>query len=195
MPKVITDLHVFQAVMGIIAERGYAGATTREIAETAGVSEMTLFRKYGSKAELIKRTISALVEQTEFESMTRYTGDIRTDVLRVLQAYQDTVILHERFFFALFTEFSHTPELTDSLSQPLELFHSIGKLLARYQSEGVLKTEHPLHSVACLLGPLLYYSMVADFVGGASMPPMDIETLVENFLDGRYASTQTPKAG
>jgi AcrR family transcriptional regulator len=194
MPKVITDLHIFQAVMEIIAERGYAGATTREIAEAAGVSEMTLFRKYGSKAELIKRAISALVEQTEFESTTQYTGDIRTDLLRVLQAYQKTVILHERFFFALVAEFSHTPELTDSFSQPLELFHSIGKLLARYQSEGVLKAEYPLHSVACLLGPLLYFSMVAQSVGGASVPPMEIETVVENFLGGRYASMQAPKS-
>jgi hypothetical protein len=31
-------------------------------------------------------------------------------------------------------------------------------------------------------------------VGGASMPPMEIETVVQYFLDGRYASTQTPKS-
>ncbi len=54
MPKVIADMQIFQAVMEIIAARGYAGATTRQIAEAAGVSEVTLFRKYGSKAELVK---------------------------------------------------------------------------------------------------------------------------------------------
>ena len=98
MPKVIADMQIFQAVMEIIAERGYAGATTRQIAEAAGVSEVTLFRKYGSKAELVKRTISALVEQTEFESATQYTGDIRADLLRVLQAYQEAVILTRALF-------------------------------------------------------------------------------------------------
>ena len=173
--------------MEIIAERGYAGATTRQIAETAGVSEMTLFRKYGSKLELVKLTISALVEQTEFESATRYTGDIRADLLRVLQAYQETVILHERFFFALFAEFSLTPELTDSFSQPLGLFQSIGDLLLHYQTEGVLRPENPLHSAASLLGPLLYFSMIAHSVGDTSIPPMEIESVVQNYLDGRYA--------
>ncbi len=188
MPKVITDMLIFQVVMEIVAERGYAGATTRQIAETAGVSEVTLFRKYGSKAELVKRAIGALVEQTEFESATQYTGDIRADLLRVLQAYQETVILHERFFFALFVEFNHAPELADSFSQPLGLFQSIGELLSRYQAQGVLTAENPLHSTASLLGPLLYFSMIAHSVGDTSMPPMEIEIVVHNFLDGRYAS-------
>jgi AcrR family transcriptional regulator len=189
MPKVITDMHIFETVMEIIAERGYAGATTRQIAEAAGISEVTLFRKYGSKAEMVKRAIGDLVEETEFESATQYTGDIRADLLHVLTAYQKTVIVHERFFFALLAEFSHTAELTDAFYQPLELFHSVGKLLARYQSDGLLMAEYPPHSVACLLGPLLYFSMVAGSVGGTSMPPMEIETVVENFLNGRYASS------
>ena len=194
MPKIIADMQIFQAVMEVVAERGYTGATTRQIAECAGVSEVTLFRKYGSKAELVKRAINALVEQSEFEAATQYTSDIRADLLRVLTAYQETVLQHERFFFVLFAELRQTPEMVDSFSQPLGLFQSIGKLLARYQSEGVLKAEYPLHSVACLLGPLLYFSMVAHSVGGTSMPPMEIEPVVDNFLYGRYASIQTPKS-
>ncbi|MCX6082088.1 MAG: TetR/AcrR family transcriptional regulator [Chloroflexi bacterium] len=186
MPKVITDMQIFQAVMEIIAKSGYAGATTRQIAEAADVSEVTLFRKYGSKAKLVRRTISALVEQTEFESATHYTGDIFADLLRVLQAYRDAVILHEHFFFVLFAELSRTPELADSFSQPLGLFQSIGKLLSRYQAEGVLKPENPLHSVASLLGPLIYFSMIARSAGDTSMPPIDSETHIRHFIEGRY---------
>ncbi len=186
MPKVIADLQIFRAVMETIGARGYAGATTRQIAESAGVSEVTLFRKYGSKIELVKRAINALVEQTEFELATQYTGDIRADLLRVLQAYQQTVILHERFFFALFAEFRHTPELTDSFSQPLGLFQSIGDLLLRYQTEGVLRPENPLHSVASLLGPLLYFSMIVHSVGDTSMPPVDLGKHIQIFLEGRF---------
>jgi len=186
MPKVIVELQIFQAVMETIAARGYTGATTRQIAEAAGVSEVTLFRKYGSKAELVKRTISALVEKTEFEAATQYTGDIHTDLQRVLQAYREGVILHEHFFFVLFAELSRTPELADLFSQPLGLFQSIGKLLSRYQAEGVLKPENPLHSVASLLGPLIYFSMIARSAGDTSMPPMELEAHVRYFIEGRY---------
>lgn len=39
---------LFQAALELLAERGYRGATTREIARRAGVSEVTLFRRFGS---------------------------------------------------------------------------------------------------------------------------------------------------
>jgi len=41
------------AAVRIFAETGYRGATTRRIAQEAGVNEVTLFRHFGSKAELI----------------------------------------------------------------------------------------------------------------------------------------------
>ena len=188
MPKVIEDKQIFQAVIKTIAERGYAGATTRQIAEAAGVSEVTIFRKYDTKAELVKRTINSLVEQSEFESATQYTGDIRTDLLRVLKAYGEGVIRNEHFFFVLFAELSRNPELAESFSQPLGLFQSIGQLLLRYQTDGVLKAENPFHSVASLLGPLIYFSMISRSSGDTSMPSMEIDTHVRYFLEGRYSS-------
>jgi AcrR family transcriptional regulator len=41
----------------VFAEHGYRGATTRRIAEAAGVNEVTLFRQFGSKAELIREAV------------------------------------------------------------------------------------------------------------------------------------------
>ena len=188
MPKVITDMQIFQSVMEIIAERGYAGATTRQIAESAGISEVTLFRKYGTKAELVRRAIHALIEQTEFESLTQYTGDIRADLTRVVRAYQEAVVMHERFFFVLFAELTRYPELSGSFSQSFGLFQSIGTLLARYQSEGMLKSENPLHSAANLLGPLIFFSMIARSAGDINMPAMELNIHIQHFLEGRLNS-------
>lgn len=189
MPKVIQDSQIFEAVIKTITERGYAGATTRQIAETAGVSEVTLFRKYGSKGDLIRLTISALVEQTGFQAATIFTGDLHADLRRVLQAYQTTVVLHEHFFIALFADVNHSPALANSFSPALGLFHSIGELLGRYQSEGVLQTENVYHSVASLLGPLIYSSLIARSSGNDFMPPIQIDSHIQYFLNGRYQST------
>jgi len=41
-----------QAASDLFANKGYAGTTTRSIAETAGVNEVTLFRHFGSKENL-----------------------------------------------------------------------------------------------------------------------------------------------
>ena len=48
MPKVIKDEKIYGAVMQVVSERGYASATTKQMAELAEVSEVTLFRKYES---------------------------------------------------------------------------------------------------------------------------------------------------
>lgn len=47
------------AALQLFAERGYAGATTQEIARKADVSETLLFRHFGGKANLYDAVVSA----------------------------------------------------------------------------------------------------------------------------------------
>jgi AcrR family transcriptional regulator len=49
---------LLQAAARLYAEAGYRGATTRRIADQAGVNEITLFRHFGSKDALIKEAIA-----------------------------------------------------------------------------------------------------------------------------------------
>lgn len=184
MPKIVKDEEIYRAVMQVVSERGYAGATTKQMADTADVSEMTLFRKYGNKAELVKQAISFIVEQTDFSSAAKYTGDIRADLLRVVQAYQDTAVKHGFFFAALFSDFSRYPELIEALDKPLEIFSAIGELVARYQKEGVLKSGNPIHIVSTLLGPLVYSSMLGRAILESEIPPRNLSNHVSRFLGG-----------
>jgi AcrR family transcriptional regulator len=174
-----------------IIDRGYAGATTKQMADAAGVSEVTLFRKYESKQALVKRAIAAIVEQTDFESATQYTGNIQADLLRVLNAYQNSAVLHGQFFAVLFAEIKRNPELADSFDQPLGLFRAIGQMLARYQKQGVLRQESPFHAVAALLGPMIYLAMIGGAMPKAKLPPLNLQNYLSLFLQGRYTSAST----
>lgn len=185
MPKILEDEKIFQAVMQVVSERGYAGATTRQMAEAAHVSEVTLFRKYENKAQLVKQAISVIVEQTDFASAAEYTGDIRADLLRVVRAYQDSAVKHGFFFAALFSEVSRHPELVDSLDEPLNIFRAIGELVVRYQAEGLLQREHPALSVAALLGPLMYSALMRGAIPDSHIPPLELSMYVRLFLAGR----------
>ena len=48
-----TRLRILAAAREVMARKGKRGATTREIAEVAGVNEATLFRHFGTKESLI----------------------------------------------------------------------------------------------------------------------------------------------
>lgn len=50
---------ILEAALRVFAETGYRGATTRRIAQEAGVNEVTLFRQFGSKEELIREAIGS----------------------------------------------------------------------------------------------------------------------------------------
>lgn len=184
MPKIVKDEEIYQAVIQVVSERGFSGATTKQMAETANVSEMTIFRKYENKAELVKQAISFLVEQTDFSSAAKYTGDVHADFLRVVQAYQDSAVKHGFFFSALLSEISRYPELVEALDKPLEIFTAIGKLVTRYQSNGVLRKGYPTYIVAALLGPLIYSAMLGEFLLNSELPPRDLSNYVTGFLKG-----------
>jgi len=186
MPKILEDEKIFQAVLQVVAERGYSGATTRQMADAAHISEMTLFRKYGKKAQLVKQAIAFIVAKTDFASAARFSGDVHADLLRVVQAYHETAVRHGLFFFALFSEFNRHSELIGSMDEPMSIFQKIGELIARYQTEGILKQGPPLHAVATLLAPLMYISSIRSAKLDNHIPPLDLSEHVTSFLEGHH---------
>jgi len=65
---------ILAAAARVYAQYGFRGATTRLIANEAGVNEVTLFRTFGSKAELLRAML-----QSEVSAMAApiLDGDIR----------------------------------------------------------------------------------------------------------------------
>lgn len=66
-----TEKKILDAALDLFAEKGYNGATTRVIAENAGVSELTLFRKFKTKKNLFDTLITQNLDKMkeDFESI------------------------------------------------------------------------------------------------------------------------------
>ncbi len=184
MPKIVEDEKIYRAVIQIMSERGYGGATTKQMADAADVSEVTLFRKYGSKQQLVKQAIAATIAQTDFDAATEYTGEVATDLLRVVQSYQNSAVKHGQLIFILLSEIPRYPELADVLNIPAEIYTGIGNLLDKYQSEGKLQQEPSLHAVAALLGPLMYTAMLRKAIPNGDLPLLDLHSHVARYLEG-----------
>ena len=59
-----TDDRILKATLRLVAAEGFDGATTRKIAEAAGVSELTLFRRFKNKENLVRTAYHTSFEQT-----------------------------------------------------------------------------------------------------------------------------------
>lgn len=60
---------ILEAVLEVIAERGYGGATLQELASAAGVNRTALLHYFGSKEELFTAVLRRRDEQREAEQL------------------------------------------------------------------------------------------------------------------------------
>ena len=52
-----TEQRILDAALKVFSSEGYTGATTRKISEEANVAEVTLFRKFHSKENLLREVL------------------------------------------------------------------------------------------------------------------------------------------
>lgn len=69
-----TEEKIMETALKIFAERGYSGAKTKVIAEKAGFSEMTLFRKFKTKKNLYDRVMERNHEKI-FKEFQLFLGE------------------------------------------------------------------------------------------------------------------------
>jgi AcrR family transcriptional regulator len=73
---------VLAATLDLLSQRGYEAMTTKDIASVAGVNEVTLFRRWGTKAAIVAE---ALQDYSATETPTPDTGTLQTDLLELLR--------------------------------------------------------------------------------------------------------------
>lgn len=54
---------IIEAAIEVFAEKGYAGSSTSEIAQKAGVAEGTIFRHYKTKKDLLLSIVSPMMSK------------------------------------------------------------------------------------------------------------------------------------
>ena len=87
-----TQLKIMDATMTLIIDKGYSGATTKEIAKLAGVNECTIFRRFAGKKEIV----TAAMELPKWnpglsESDFIYHGELEEDLLVFSEMYMKKV--------------------------------------------------------------------------------------------------------
>lgn len=68
-------MKILAAAQRVYAEHGFRGATTRRIAEMAGVNEVTLFRIFGSKDALLEEAVRPNATRREVAVLTDAPAD------------------------------------------------------------------------------------------------------------------------
>ena len=189
MAEPVTDATMFDAALAVLAERGYVGATTRRIAEAAGINEVTLFRRFGDKRQLILAAIHADISRLADTGLTT-TGDIEADLIRVVEYYSDIYQHRNGLVGTLLLEGARNPNVAALIKEPLGAMSRLAEIFAGYQRAGQMVEEPTEFAVQALLAPLLVITLLRRVTSSEIAVP-DARTVVQRFLRGRLTQRQT----
>jgi AcrR family transcriptional regulator len=140
----VPEPQILQAAAELFAERGYRGTTTVAIAERAGINEVTLFRKFGTKQgvlrELSKSWAMRLKDFSVHDAVER--GDVRGVIEDLARTEFDNAARFGVAAMRLAMEASSTPEISEVMgSGPKGNLDRLAQYLADRQRAGEVRSD------------------------------------------------------
>jgi AcrR family transcriptional regulator len=179
----VADAAIVRATLELLLEDGYRALTMEQVRTRAGVGKATLYRRYGSKQELVANAIRHLNQPIE----TPDTGTVREDILALARS---VLAGAERVQFASFV-----PRLLAEAAGDAEM-HAIfyenlvaprravmGAVLRRGVERGELRADLDVELATDILtGPWVYRLLISG--GDPAVYRLDPTTLLDLALGG-----------
>jgi AcrR family transcriptional regulator len=179
----VPDETVFAAALEVIAEQSYERATTRAIADAAGINEATLFRRFTSKQNLLRQAVRAGFAGFSLD-LDAPGDDVAADLLTIVNYYSKLYETRGGVVLTLMREARFSPEVAAVLAEPEALLEKVDAVLLHHQRRGALVVEPPRHTFFALVGPLMMRAVARRVDQRATQAPADPEAVVRRFLDG-----------
>lgn len=174
---------LLDAAARVYAETGYRGATTRRIAQEAGVNEITLFRHFGSKTTLIIEAVRQAnlrsncpqVPATPAQPVTEIRAWVRAELAHLTQL--------RSIIRTSLGEVEERPEIIPLIGeQPREVILALSAYIEQLQQDGRASRDVDARTAALTF----FGSLFADAMGRDVMPELYHESLEESA--DRYAA-------
>lgn len=177
---------LIDAAVRVFAERGFRGATTREIAVAAGVTEAVIFQHFADKDALY----AAILEQKGRDTQAHQwiagmqaaadAGDV-AGVLRTL--FEGILDQHERDPYVLrlmvYSALEQHPLAHQLHGHGMRLYQFLERFIENGQRNGFFRDAPPAVLVRAVLAVPIYYVMQRRLFG-TPWPAASPDDLIEN---------------
>ncbi len=163
--------------------KGYAGATTRSIAEAAGVSELTLFRHFPSKKELFSTLFETYSPKAGLQTTLAgmLTGDLRRDLTIIGKQSLLAILERRQAILLTLSETEGLEELHDIVSAlPRQGRQMLATYLKAQMDNGKLRPRDPFLAAQAFFGMFLAYVINQSML---REPVADPDAIVDGFTD------------
>ncbi|MGA8660517.1 MAG: TetR/AcrR family transcriptional regulator [Chthoniobacterales bacterium] len=178
------------AAAKVFSRDGFQAATTREIAREANVNEVTLFRHFRTRTELLRATLEGglAAEFAAIEKHGSWKTDLRAGISSYVREYNALLEKKEALSRALIAEARLLPDSVREMI--LELVNPLKQqLIARLseaQEAGVVRKDVNLACAVDILRDALHSGMLARTGWGRRSYSLEeyLDTLIDTFVRG-----------
>lgn len=173
---------LLKATLKLFAEMGSRGATTRRIAQEAGVNEVTLFRHFPTKEALIHAALHTFVEQTKYMRLPAVPVDPAAELTEWARDHHKHLYKLRSLIRTSMGEFEEHPEqCKQAMCVSVDIANELTAYLADARSRSLLTADFdPRAAAAMLMGTLF-----SDAMGRDPMParyPYSMQEGIDHYL-------------
>jgi AcrR family transcriptional regulator len=169
---------ILAAAARVYAQYGFRGATTRLIANEAGVNEVTLFRTFGSKAELLQAMLQSEVASTAVPVIDGDTTDPERALIDWCAQTMTYLRGHAHLIRKTIAEAEERPDAACAACEGSNVAGaSLGEYVERLQAAGLADADGDVETAVSMLmsamfGDALYRDVMPEsFVQPAQDAP------------------------
>lgn len=173
---------ILEAAALVYAETGFRGATTRRIAERAGVNEITLFRHFGSKSRLLHEAIKCAGLTENLSDLPAHPVAPRAELREWARINHAAWYERRSLIRTAMGEMEERPDLVPPDRSPtLCAGQALHAYLGRLQSMGLIGASVDVSAATMMLmGTLFADAMSRDVVPAMYQKPA--EELIEEYV-------------
>jgi TetR/AcrR family transcriptional regulator len=179
---------LIRVAIGLFAQKGFNGTTTKEIATAAGVTEALIFRHFPNKDALYEAILFWKLEEADaagwFEKMRGFAdrrddeGLVRTLIGAVLEFHRRRPEFQRLMLYSGLEGHDLAVRLREHLVRPIHTF--LEEYIRTRQREGAFQHVDPAAAVFAMLAMPLHHTLVSNLSGCPAVGLGD-EELVEQF--------------
>ena len=179
-----TRARIMEAASQLFIEKGYAGTTTRSIAERAGVNEVTLFRHFGSKDKLAKAIMDQFGGLAIAEDLEGYlSGDYHRDLTLIGGVLMNVMNERADSMRMAICEAGNFPGFREVVAEnPRQLQKMLARYFQRQMRAGQIETGHPEVLAQAFLGMFFSYVVLNRFLLDSLDPDLSGDEIVVQFV-------------
>ncbi len=169
-----TKQQILDAAARVYADVGFRGATTRRIADEAGVNEVTLFRLFGSKAALIKEALHDRMRSDQMPVLPEVPKDPQAELTAWAESDHHFLLECRGMIRTTMAEIHENPECGPRVADhPLENCQQLRAYIERLAEHRFIPSaKEAVPACAMLMGTLFADAMGRDFMP-EMFPPAD----------------------